>query len=243
MGCDNAKGARKRFCIPKCTKIIQFNNKTHPMMAPETTAPLSAMKTCGGPCGLHLPTSEFSIKDKKTQRLRSMCKACVRENSKKHYQNNTAAYVQKAGERNQRVIQENRLVVENFLSSRCCSACGATSGAGQDLHPHAPRSGEARPAWTLLTGSKETLLEELGKADVLCGTCLGKKTGESFQPFANMSPQERASKADAFREDSIEQGLAVKPKGFHQSYRAKGVSPEMHLKNQMARAELKAQHE
>jgi hypothetical protein len=205
---------------------------------PTTFVPVVKTKVCGGPCAKELPASDFSFKDPAKGTLRHMCKACVRANSKKHYDANPDLYIQKAGIRNKKSIESNKLVIKKFLTGCKCAECNSK----KDLHPHSPRSGDGRPAWMLKTGSEKTLIEELNKAVILCGDCLRKRTGQSFADWAGMTPQEKAKKAESDRILEEQMGEAVTPKGFFQAYIPKGITPQEHLRRQAVKAAKKSEH-
>jgi hypothetical protein len=73
------------------------------------------MKHCSG-CDRDLSLESFAWKNKAKRIYQRWCKQCQRKANKVHYQNNMQIYKDRAIERNNRVIAENRQKLYDYFS-------------------------------------------------------------------------------------------------------------------------------
>lgn len=226
-------------------------------MAPEA-------KTCTG-CQQALNLSQFGIKDPKTGRQLSRCRACVRAYGKRHYADNTQVYVEKASIRNDRIVCENRDRISRYLSKCVCVACGAT----HDLHPHVPHLPHVPHARQILDHAPMVLKpseSEVQTPDLLSDNGSSNAPTHVQPPWMIISGSAeslmrslRASEIlcsgclrtrlgsawtewqgltrqeRAAKKQERVEQAIDKPKGFHQSHRPSALDPREHLAREQAK--------
>lgn len=122
-------------------------------------------KKCGD-CGLEKLIEEFSRKGAGWQHS---CKACRRKYSKNHYQRNREYY----SSRNKVRKDEWRAWWVEYRRTLKCSMCPETHIACLDFHHRDPRKKEGNLSVVAGSGawSKERILKEVAKCDVVCSNC------------------------------------------------------------------------
>lgn len=177
-------------------------------------------KTCGK-CHLELPLSEFSVKDKKTGRRQSKCKACVRAYGKQHYQANTEVYAKKAELRNAAVRATNNEYVRLSLVGKACSKCSGT----EDLLYYQGKGATGQPVHMAANAALalDRVKEAIARSVVVCRPCLSKTVTEgAFTEYGAMSSPARA----IHRATRTEPPAHVADPGRYKKYRALGSKPK-----------------
>ena len=127
------------------------------------------MKQCTK-CNKEKDLSEFSFKNKKLSILSSQCKDCHKEYSKFHYENNKQSYIKKAVDRNKNIHVEYKLLTDE-IKSVGCKYCPEKDICCLDFH-HINDDKEYNISTMISSGySKETLLKEIAKCEVVCANC------------------------------------------------------------------------
>jgi len=86
--------------------------------------PSAEVRTCTG-CQRSLPVTEFGIKNKKTGRRNTRCRACVRATSREHYRKNREIYLERNRRRKKSGSPKRSMRLE-YLSTHPCVDCGET---------------------------------------------------------------------------------------------------------------------
>jgi hypothetical protein len=134
-------------------------------------------KICGT-CKQELDLIEFSLKNAKTNKRQSKCKACQKEYSKKHYLANKTEYFDKAKANNKKYKERNKDFLIALKEGVPCMDCGKK-------YPHYVMDFDHLPVfekkenlsrmknWSFST---KTLMEEISKCDLVCSNCHRERT-------------------------------------------------------------------
>jgi hypothetical protein len=140
-----------------------------------------SQKTCTA-CLRALPEAEFDFADKAAGRRRGQCKACVREYSRRHYEANRQAYIERAKASNVAVVARKRAVVAE-LRRRPCVDCGRTfPPCCMEFDHVSGRVVTGRNSPEAIANAKNSrrglgdLMDELAKCDVVCRNCHAIRT-------------------------------------------------------------------
>jgi hypothetical protein len=121
-------------------------------------------------CKNDLPaTSEYFAGrvDKKKPTFQSSCRECHKQYRKDHYEANKQKYIDKASVYNQSIV-DWFIEIKKTLS---CLKCGESRWWVLDFHHRDPSEKEGDVSLLVRRGSKEKILNELDKCDVLCSNC------------------------------------------------------------------------
>jgi len=122
------------------------------------------MKWCNK-CQTNKDESEFRKDNNRKDGLHYLCKLCMSEYGKLHYNKNKAAVLEQSKKR-----QENqKLLMEDYLSDKCCSLCGEDENCCLDFHHKDPEQKEFG-----IGGLKQkwiTIENEIKKCVILCSNC------------------------------------------------------------------------
>jgi len=99
----------------------------------------------------------------------SWCKECVRERSRRYYEEKSE--IVKA--RNKIYLQERRKWYNEYKQTLKCSKCGENHPACLEFHHQNPKEKEfgISEALRQLNLGKEDILKEIDKCEVLCSNC------------------------------------------------------------------------
>ena len=97
----------------------------------------------------------------------SYCKQCNSESLKNHYYSNKEYYYNKS--RNYYLELKEWFI--NYKQTLKCSKCGESRHWVLDFHHKDPSIKDGTIAQMLINSSKEKLLQEIDKCDVLCANC------------------------------------------------------------------------
>ena len=126
------------------------------------------MKICTGKCARELPLENFTKRADSKDGLQARCSDCLSEKRRKWYvANHDVEYA--------RVKAVAKRVREWFLSYKetlACIRCGEDHPACLDFHHRDPNQKEIEVSRGPGLGwSKERILNEIAKCDVLCANC------------------------------------------------------------------------
>lgn len=128
---------------------------------------LPEIKECAR-CHETKPVLEFNKKTSSADGWSSYCKDCNKANLKKHYADNTQYYKDKA----QRYRSELRELINQLKLSQGCMYCGFNSHpAALDFHHRNPEHKLFNIANVLHIISRDQLIIEIKKCDVICSNC------------------------------------------------------------------------
>lgn len=123
------------------------------------------MQVCST-CGIDKADSEFHYKNKAKGKLSKKCKGCTLLYLREHYQQNKAAYVDRALRSNPESSKRFKAFARSLKLK--CSNCPEDHPAALDFHHLDPSQKEHEPAKIT---SRKKLLEEIKKCIVLCSNC------------------------------------------------------------------------
>ena len=128
-------------------------------------------------CKAEKPAEEFAYKDKTRGTRHTVCRACIRENSRAHYQKNRTQYIGRAKARNVGERHKKRDIVLE-LKSRPCADCGRRYPPHVMQFDHRDPSGKVGPIANMKNAADgmPAFLAELAKCDVLCANCHCERT-------------------------------------------------------------------
>lgn len=119
-------------------------------------------------------SEDFAWRNKKNGKLRSHCKKCQNQYSKKHYESNPEYYKSKAHKYDSH--QRNRQYVWDYLKEHPCVDCGEPNPVVLEFDHRNPEEKETNVSNLISRYSFKRLLAEIEKCDVRCANCHRKKT-------------------------------------------------------------------
>lgn len=131
-------------------------------------------------CEQEKPIAEFAIKNKVTGQRQSVCRACQKLASQRHYQENKAERIAQAAARTaERQVQLRAHVAEHLAGAAC--ACGCTKALTFQVKPGytGPRVSAA-----VNTGMAIATLEDaIANSVVMCKACQWAANGEILKAY------------------------------------------------------------
>lgn len=137
------------------------------------------MKICSK-CKQEKEYKEFN-KDLRRNKITSWCKQCVRSRSKQHY--DEKGILKK--EKRKIYIQQRREWFNEFKKTLKCIKCEENHISCLEFHHRNPEEKDFEIAAFVSTASKEKILNEIKKCDVLCSNCHRKTHWEQKQTKYN----------------------------------------------------------
>jgi hypothetical protein len=137
------------------------------------------MKICSK-CKQEKEYKEFN-KDLRRNKITSWCKQCVRSRSKQHY--DEKGILKK--EKRKIYIQQRREWFNEFKKTLKCIKCEENHISCLEFHHRNPEEKDFEIAAFVSTASKEKILNEIKKCDVLCSNCHRKTHWEQKQTKSN----------------------------------------------------------
>lgn len=128
------------------------------------------MKTCSK-CKEEKPLNAFAKRGKIRQ---AYCKDCQSAYRKEHYVKNRQKYIDKAEKQRNKVKKE----FFEWLQTKSCIDCGESDIRTLEFD-HVRGKKEGNISRMLAVASKERLLKELEKCDIVCANCHRKRTANT----------------------------------------------------------------
>jgi hypothetical protein len=121
-------------------------------------------------CSIEQPDSNFAWRNKSKGIRHKICRKCQSTYSKKHYRNNKEKKII------QRIIRRRKIRewFKKYKSTLQCEECGEDYPACLVFH-HISNKDDNIGNLIRLGWSKERILEEIDKCEVLCANCHRKK--------------------------------------------------------------------
>ena len=131
-------------------------------------------------CERDLPVSCFKTNKKRKDGLHAQCIECQSEYRRQHYLKNRQKYIDKA----KRITEEIVAWWKDYKATLSCVECGESHPACIDFH-HERDDKEANVSGLIRKASKERILAEIAKCEVLCSNCHRKRhwCNGSIRPF------------------------------------------------------------
>lgn len=119
-------------------------------------------------CQREKPVDEFYKSARLADGLQSNCKICNKVHSKRHYEENRDLYIERAAISRKKLMDWYRDIKRSLV----CSVCGDDK-PWRLVHHHIDPSTKSGSVSIMLTssGSKEEIIEEMGKCVVVCHNC------------------------------------------------------------------------
>ncbi len=135
-------------------------------------------------CQQTLPIERFGYSNKEKTRISSNCKCCKQRYITQHYKDNKECYTRRSIVRTQRVRQEARTFIMQYLTEHPCSKCGESDIRVLEFDHIVAKEKKGNISQMIANGlSLKTIKEEIEKCDVLCANCHRKKTTRQFNWF------------------------------------------------------------
>lgn len=131
------------------------------------------MKRCSR-CDETKPLSEFSWKDKAKTKHASLCKPCVRANSKAHYEANRTTYLERNRVTKARLVDDRMNFLLGYFAEHPCVDCGETDPTVLDFD-HI-RDKKFLIGSELTNKSWAAIVAEIAKCEVRCANCHRRAT-------------------------------------------------------------------
>ncbi len=136
-------------------------------------------KKCTG-CGVERPIDEFPVKNVKTGRRGTRCRACRSAYGKLHYHKNRDSYCARIRAPRHEQREPYWAWVMNYLKTHPCVDCGEIDRVVLQFD-HRDGTDKVDAVGTMLNrASWSTLLNEIAKCDVRCANCHRLRTAEQF---------------------------------------------------------------
>ncbi|MHA2281537.1 MAG: hypothetical protein ACXAC5_11880 [Promethearchaeota archaeon] len=136
------------------------------------------MKICSK-CKKKKSLNEFSFKDKKASKRQSQCKLCLKENNRRHYENNTDLYKERATSFRNRRKKESYEFVWGYLETHPCVDCGETDPVVLEFDHVRGHKIKAISKMIADTHPMQDLANEVKKCEVRCANCHRRKTAQT----------------------------------------------------------------
>ena len=118
-------------------------------------------------CKLAKYVDQYNKKSSSKDGLSTYCKDCNKEKLKEHYNSNKDYYHNKSKDYSKKL--QNWL--EDYKKDFKCLKCGEHRHWVLDFHHREPSQKENTVSTMLRTSSRQKILEEIEKCDILCSNC------------------------------------------------------------------------
>lgn len=134
-------------------------------------------KICGT-CNQELDIVDFSLKDAKTNKRHSKCKACQKEYSKKHYTEKKVDYLDKAKVNNKKYKKRNDELLVGLKEGKPCKDCGECYPHYVMDFDHLPNFQKSENVSKMKNSSfsAKAIIEEIKKCELVCANCHRERT-------------------------------------------------------------------
>jgi len=142
------------------------------------------MKKCTK-CNKEKSLTDFFVKDKNTGRLHAQCKKCYQLHRQtyhaQHYRKYKDQYLLRAKLRREKLRQEFRTNITQYLSDKTCVLCGENDIRTFEFDHMDPHNKKFSVSQGVRLGySWEDILLEIKKCRILCANCHKKHTADQF---------------------------------------------------------------
>jgi hypothetical protein len=135
-----------------------------------------AQKFCHG-CRWWRPRREFSFEDAAHQALRSQCRCCCRERSRRHYVREKSTYIERNRRRRPLERRAAAAAVLQYLREHACVRSGESDPVLLEFNHLEPESKLANISDLIRErASRGQLAAEIAKCEVLCANCHQRHT-------------------------------------------------------------------
>jgi hypothetical protein len=124
-------------------------------------------------CGTTKPLEAFTWNRVK-RRPDTYCRPCRAEYGREHYLKNKQLYVDKAGARTRRVIEERTRFILEYFETHPCVDCGEDDPLVLEFDHRGDKSFEV--AYAVRNRGWQQVLDEIEKCDVRCANCHRRRT-------------------------------------------------------------------
>lgn len=133
-------------------------------------------------CKEEKPLYEFNKNSSKTDGYQTFCRQCSNRQSKYYYEKNKTKHKEVVAKRRRQVITENHSKMLEFLATKACVDCGTRDT--RVLEFDHIRDKKKNVSILLHTAySWDTILEEIGKCEIVCANCHRIRTLERSKSY------------------------------------------------------------
>lgn len=123
-------------------------------------------KICSS-CKLEKNKEEFNKRSSSKDGLGSYCKLCNKDKLKQHYHNNKEYYYSKSKNHSKKIQDW----FNEFRKTLSCIKCNESRWWVLDFHHRNPQDKDGNISSMIMKNSKEKILQEIDKCDILCSNC------------------------------------------------------------------------
>jgi hypothetical protein len=133
-------------------------------------------RMCGG-CGVTHPNDDFAFKSASTGKRHSRCRACTRQLSQQHYQENKRDYLARNRRNNPLQRNANRTFVMQYLLEHPCVTCGECDPVVLEFNHVDPATKTGNVCDMVHSRVSLARIQlEIEKCEVLCANCHQRHT-------------------------------------------------------------------
>lgn len=110
---------------------------------------------------------DFNKKSSNPDGLERYCKECHRAKNRKHYESNSATYIDRANKQRKATLEWWK----DYKEKLSCQVCGESRSWCLDFHHVDPSTKEGTLSSMIRSKSREAILEEITKCVVVCRNC------------------------------------------------------------------------
>lgn len=125
-------------------------------------------------CGRDQPIEEFAIRKGKKSR-QSWCRTCKNAYDRDWYRRNKQSHIQAVNEAKRHRTERNRALIRDAKSVPCAD-CGVSYPSYVMDFDHGDADKEAHVGQAIWSWSRQRLLSEINKCDVVCANCHRERT-------------------------------------------------------------------
>jgi hypothetical protein len=161
---------------------------------------------CRG-CQVWHSLDDFAFKNALKQTRHSRCRVCCRESSRRHYEQNKGAYLERNRRYNPLRRENGAGFVYQFLAEHPCAECGEPDPIVLELDHHYPTEKLGNVSDMVRNfASVSRLRAEIRKCQVLCANCHQRRTSAAreahYKTGVAMVPRPRAWRVAANRRNA-----------------------------------------
>lgn len=135
-------------------------------------------------CKQEVNINLFSKNKSKKDGLASSCKNCQSNYQHSWYLVNKKEHIKRAGIRRNKIVNENRQYIFDYLSKNSCKDCGETNPIVLEFD-HV-KGKKIKPVSEMISFSRNSLNKEISKCEIRCANCHRKKTARDFGWYENV---------------------------------------------------------
>ena len=133
-------------------------------------------------CEIEKLEVDFYFRNKKENKRHSVCKVCSEQNrkSKEHYEQYKDEYIARNRIRQERLLNENRQNLSNYVSDKACVDCGESDPIVLEFDHLKPEEKKYGISKMMCDYKWSQILDEINKCELVCANCHKRRTAKQF---------------------------------------------------------------